>query len=278
MRIKNECYGCLKRQIRNVQKITGATEEQYKEVADYIDSFPKDTRFAGTKAYNKIRELTGIRDPYKEIKRKDNELAFELLPKFKDELEGGQDKFKFAVRVAIAGNIIDYGAPGYERLVERVEELLREPLLIDDVGEIKERVKNAKVLYIHDNAGEIVFDKLLIKELKKLDANVTSVVRGAPAKNDALMEDAEFAKLASDRIITTGTDHIGVSIEHASREFNEAFNNCDIVVSKGQGNLESLYGEGLKKPIAYLLTIKCMPVAKMLSVDRLGNIAMLVEG
>jgi uncharacterized protein with ATP-grasp and redox domains len=162
-----------------------------------------------------------------------------------------------------------------QQLLTRAEE----DLAIDDIKEIfKNSKKASQILYLHDNAGEIVFDTLLIRELRELGATVTAVVKGAPVLNDATEKDAHFVKLAGkvDKLITTGTDAVGYLPHECSKEFLSSYNTTDFVIAKGMGYAETIPEHDLSIPHALLFRTKCLPVANFFKIRRGRNIAKLL--
>jgi len=152
-------------------------------------------------------------------------------------------------------------------------------LVIDDTGRIYELVKEARaVLYLADNAGEIVFDTLLVEQLRNMGMAVVVSVKGGPVINDATLEDAEVSGMSkvADKIITTGTDAVGLSLDEVSADFLNVYNTVDVVFAKGMGYAETLTEYKLKKPHALLFRTKCNPVANFFSVPKEKNVARLM--
>ena len=189
------------------------------------------------------------------------------------------ERLRKKVLAAIAGNVIDFGAYSVEVDIEKmIEETLNGTLALDNSRELLDDLKNKdvkKVLYICDNAGEIIFDRVLMEEIKKYGKEIVAVVKGKPILNDATLEDAKIAKIDEiGRVITTGSDIIGVILEECSSEFIKEFETADIIVAKGMGNYESLteYEDRIKKPIYYILKAKCKPVADHIGVNVGDNV------
>jgi len=209
-----------------------------------------------------VRRVAGDRDPFKAIKRRQNEFALELLPRVRERVESAEDPFEAAVRMAIAGNIIDLGAKtslDEGEVLDAVDTALHDPIDGDPAGLQARAEQAASILYLADNAGEIVFDRLLVERLPL--ERVTVAVRGAPAINDALMADAETAGLTDIvRVITNGSDAPGTVLADCSNEFRVAFEAADLVISKGQGNYETL-SHSTDRQVFYLLKAKCPVIA-----------------
>ena len=179
-----------------------------------------------------------------------------ILPKLQRLVEEDQDPLAAAVRYALQGNYIDFGAMS-EVDDELLQQLIHEASAIALGNEALERFRGSinpgvKVAYLHDNCGEIVLDTLLIEEMKKRGAQVISIVRGAPVVNDATLEDAEFCQLQA---IGNGTAIAGTELSLISPQARAAIEESDLIISKGQGNFETIFDHGL--PIWYLFLCKC---------------------
>ena len=265
MRTYLDCIPCFFTQALKAARIAGADENMQKrildEVSKLVPDFPLDSTppEMGRIVYQLVNRLTGNEDPFREIKKSSNQLILNLYPELKMMIENSKDRVLTAVRLATAGNIIDYGAPTSFEIEEEVANCLKSNFAVFDYSEFKQALDNAEsILYLGDNAGEIVFDKLLIEELGK---NVIYVVRDKPIINDALIEDARDCgvdKIA--RVISSGSDAPGTVLNLCSREFLEIYHKAPLIISKGQGNFEALSEE--KAPIFYLLKVKCPVIAK----------------
>ncbi|GAH46762.1 unnamed protein product, partial [marine sediment metagenome] len=220
--------------------------------------------------YIVFREVTGIKDPYYDLKRKYNRLALDIYPKLEKVVDSVKNKLYMAAKVAIAGNVIDFGIDikkvntlDFNKIIQ---DLQNTPLAVDNYDKFRESLKDSiNILYITDNAGEIVFDKVFIKELVKLDKKVVLSVKSNPIINDATLEDAIEAKFDSlARVIETGNSNIGINISDSSDAFLEEFKKADLIISKGQGNFETLDKTGAN--IFFLLMAKCEKIARELGV------------
>jgi uncharacterized protein with ATP-grasp and redox domains len=239
----------------------------------------------GTKRDRMIKLLTGNGDPYKRSKKMSNEKAMRLLPKARKFVEEGfnqQDRFKKACLCTIVGNVMEFDIPGHKFTFGTLAKSLREAakdLFVDDIDKAYELAKKAQsVLYLADNAGEIVFDTLLVEQLKNMGVSVTYVVKGGPIINDATLEDVEFSgmnKLA-DNILTTGTDAVGLLIKEVSPEFLKVYDEAELVFAKGMGYAETLTEYKLTKPHFLLFRTKCNPVANYFYAPREKNVAKLM--
>jgi len=220
--------------------------------------------------YNKVKEITGNLDPYIKIKNESTQKALSLYPYLKNRVEKSKNRLLTAIRIAIAGNIIDFGANWNFDLENETYKVLEMNFAVCDYNEFKNKLDKApKILYIGDNAGECVFDRILIEEIKR---PVTYVVRGMPIINDATHEDAVQAGIDGvATILSSGTDAPGTILETCSPEFNEVYKNSEFIISKGQGNYEALSKE--KRPIFFLLKTKCHVVADDIGVSN-GDIVL----
>jgi len=213
------------------------------------------------KIHRLVRRVTGNPDPYRNVKQESNRRALELLPAVSQWVRRSVDRMQMAVRMAMAGNIIDFGVE--ERLrSEAVGDVLRRAQTATVVGPLDAFSRQAKradsVLFLADNAGEIVLDRVLVEEIGA--SKVTVVVRGSPVLNDALEEDAAVAGLtAMVDVIGNGSDAPGTILEDCSDELRRRFAAADMVIAKGQGNYESL--SGVQRPVWCLLMAKCPVIA-----------------
>ena len=239
----------------------------------------------GTKRDRLIKRITGNNDPYKRRKKMSNEKAMKLLPYARKIVEEGytqQDRFKRACLCAIVGNVMEFDIPGHRFAFSGLRKLFREAgkdLVIDDTNKIYELAENAhEILYLTDNAGEIVFDTLLVEQLKNMGVNVIVGVKEEAVLNDATLEDAKVSGMSeiADKVVTTGTDAVGLNLKEVSEEFLNIYNSADIVFAKGMGYAETLTEYKLKKPHALLFRTKCNCVANFFGVLRGRNVAKLM--
>lgn len=216
-----------------------------------------------------IKELTGNHDPYKEAKSRFNQFALGLYPEFVRKCNQSPDRFETAVRLAIAGNIIDFGVGidiDNDLVLRTIEETLSEEIS-GDVARFKRAVSSArKILYLGDNTGEIVFDRIFIETLIETEispAQITFAVRGKPVINDITYADAEETGITEIvNVIDNGLDIPGTVLDRCSKQFQNCFNEADLIISKGQGNYETL--SGVDKDIFFLLKVKCKVIAENL--------------
>lgn len=211
-----------------------------------------------TNVHRIIKKVTVNVDPYSLLKEKYNRAALALYPRLVAIVEASEDPLLAAVKVAIAGNVIDFGPKVDINLEKAIEDVFSSDLAINDVAKLKKSLQRTKkVLYLADNAGETVFDKVLIDELLKQKVAVTYAVKGSPILNDATFKDAETAGITSIvPVISIGTDCTGILFLECSSDFIKQFEDAGLIISKGQGNYESLSGVE-NKEIFFLLKVKC---------------------
>jgi uncharacterized protein with ATP-grasp and redox domains len=292
MKVEAECASCiLARATAETYEATTNPALRFRAMKEIIKLLNREFRPTtvpadiGTKRDRLIKQLTGNSDPYKRNKKMSNEKAMKLLPYARKIVEAGytqQERFKKACLCAIVGNIMEFDIPGHEFSFKTLTKSFREAakdLVIDDVDRVYELAKKARsILYLADNAGEIVFDTLLVEQLKNMGLKVTYVVKGGPVINDATLEDVDFSgmnKLA-DNILTTGTDAVGLLQKEVSPEFLKVYDAAELVFAKGMGYAETLTEYKLTKPHFLLLRTKCNPVANYFCAPRNKNIAKLM--
>ena len=276
MRTYLDCIPCFFNQALRAGRIATSDENKLKKLLDEIgtmlreiplESTPPET---GMLIYQKVREITGNFDPYREIKRECTEKTLALYPSLKDKVEKSDDKLLTAIRIAIAGNVIDFGVNKKFDIEEEIDKVLKKDFAICNYDKFREYLdKTDEILYIGDNAGESVFDRILIDVMKK---PVTYAVRDMPVINDVTYEDAVHAgidKVAT--IISSGTSAPGTVLETCNEEFRDIYENSGFVISKGQGNYEGLSNE--KRPVFFLLKAKCWVIANDIGVNE-GDIVL----
>ena len=218
----------------------------------------------GQQVHRLIRRVTRCPDPYASVKERLNQRAAELYPVWRRRFREVYPPLEAAVRMAIVGNLLDAGAKTQlsdDAVPAAFEDALAAPLL-GSVAEFAEAIRHARnILYLADNAGEIVFDRDLLAQLPL--GNSALAVRGAPVLNDATLADARSANLTDlCQIISNGSDAPGTILADCSPQFREQFEAADLVIAKGHGDYESL--AGVAKPIFFLLIVKCAVLAAAL--------------
>jgi len=269
-----DCIPCLVRQALDSVRLTTDDEDIIEQVMHEALSLAcrMDLRQSppamAQKIHRVIRKLTGVHDPYLQMKNRFNKLALKMYPELKERIEASADPLETAVRLAIAGNIIDLGVDAVleESDVEKaITESLTAPLDKETLEKFRNATNQAKnILYLGDNAGEIVFDRLLIEQLPT--ENITFVVKAGPIINDATTEDAQIVGLTDIvKVIDNGSDAPGTILECCSRTFRRRFDEADLVIAKGQGNYETL--SDVNKDIFFILRAKCPVIARHLGCE-----------
>lgn len=279
-----ECLSCIFGQAIRTSKLASSKPEDWETVirrlaerVKHMD-LDRDTPAAVSQhVYEIVRDVTGNTDPYMQLKRETNAAAKEILTRLEELVFSSDDPLASAVHMAAAGNIIDFGINPDIDVERDVLPIAHQTFAIDDMEQFRKDVRpGANILYIGDNSGEIIFDRVLIEELLDLEAEVTFAVKSAPIINDVTMEDARFAGITDlVTVIETGSGHMGVNWEHASDEFRDAFAGADVIISKGHANFETL--SEFSGNIYFLLKTKCVCVARELDVD-LGDIIFKRQG
>lgn len=287
MKMRAQCVPCVTRRIlMEIDQVDSSREmevmtECVKVLAEGMYPGVSSSECA-TKVHRKAYEMLGT-DPYAKLKEKSTAQAKELVPKARKFIEKSKDPFWAAVLCSIVGNVLDYGIdkrldePGY--LVKHFDSLLEEGLAIDHTARMREILEKSKnIVFMPDNMGEILFDQLLIKQLRKFDVDITMVVKGEPILTDVTMKDAKNLGLDKqvDKIITTGGFAVGFPFWAMTDELKMIFESTDLIISKGMGNFECLT-ETDYTHIAYLMRIKCQPVADASSAPLSTSVALMVE-
>ncbi len=273
MKVYLDCLPCFLRQALAAARRVTSDERRQRGVLDRvalaIPSFPLDATPVdlGREVYRIVRETTGIDDPYREAKRSDNDRVIALLPQLRGEVESSFDPMLTALKLAAAANVIDFGVHSTVDLHDAIEKGLEDGEGMVDYPLLRERLKGVgDVLYLGDNAGEIVFDRLVVEQLVNQGKRVTFVVRGGPIINDVTVEDAAYVGLDDvAEVISSGSDGPGTTLPRGQPEFVDAFRRAGLIVSKGQGNFEGLSDE--PAPLFFLLKVKCPVVARELGVE-----------
>ncbi len=274
MRIFLDCIPCFIRQALDAARLATDDMQIHEQVLQEVLVLAKDLDMSqsppimGQKIHRLIRELVGIEDPYRDVKRRFNNAALQLYSGMRTYIVESKDMLETAIRLAIAGNIIDFGVNGKlheSELEQTVSECLAAEFPDIQLRSFRQAVNEAEeILYIADNAGEIIFDRLLIEQLPI--EKVTVVVKGSPVINDATMEDAMLAGLPKIvEVIDNGSDAPGTILESCSRPFLARFEKADLIIAKGQGNYETL--SDVDKNIFFILKAKCPVIAEHLDCE-----------
>jgi len=265
-----DCFPCMLNQALEAARVATPDEAQQREILNKVmglliglrlDASPPEI---ARKSHRLVRELSGNPDPYKDQKHEYNTRALALLPELRSQVEQAQDPLELAVRLSIAGNVIDFGAMAsgfdFDREWKNAD---RASFGISDYEAFKADVQEARsILYFGDNAGEIAFDRLLVEVLQKIsEAEITFVVRGEPVLNDVTLEDARFVGL--DRLVPVldnGNDAPGTVLPEVRPEVRTLFESSDVIIAKGQGNYETL--SDAPGNIYFLFQVKCPVIGR----------------
>ncbi len=273
-----ECIPCFFNQAISASKMLGVSSNVQKRILDRVAqkipeiSVTDPPPVVAKGIYRIISKETGVADPFKDIKKQSTRLALKLYPSFKKAVRNSRDPFAKALEVAGMGNVIDFGAKYTGHMDTQINQFMRgkmprtfsKQIPRSVVSGLKRKIlKSRNLLYLGDNAGETVFDRIFIEEIKKRapGVKITYVVRDKAIINDALIEDAEAAGISAfARIVSTGNGYSGLVLKQTTDEFRKLFNKADLVISKGQGNFETL--SGCRRQLYFLFLIKCSVVAR----------------
>ena len=291
MKIDARCPHCLLSRVHYEAGLSTDDEQLiHKTIMASVDVL-KDTYKPGipaglvsTAIHRKAYAVLNDPDPYFELKQLSNKVANEVLPIAKKRIYEGKPEagelFRRAVLASVIGNYFDFGVMGFDVAPdvfdETFTELFRHGLDVDDTQKMLDMLDN--VVYVADNCGEILLDTLVFDIIKKMGGNITLVVRGAPILTDVTMDDVREFEIDKrvDRVLTTGSDAIGVCFDDASEELMEAFDDASLIISKGMANYETL-SERNFGPIAYMLRTKCESVAEDMGLKMGYSVARLVN-
>ena len=271
-----DCIPCFVRQALEASKMaTGdeaLQEKALKAVLLELEKTPLKNKIPpqiARKVHRIIRKVTKNNDPYAKVKDEYNRKALKMYPSLKRTVAESKDKLLTATKLAIAGNIIDFGPSSKFNLDKTIEDVSDQDFAINHFNRFRKALKSSKkIIYLGDNAGEIVFDRILLEELKGKD--ITFVVKGGPIINDATIEDAKFVgidKIAKIEVVSNGDP--GTGPDRLSKEFIRKLKGADLVISKGQGNYEAL--SEVDANIFFLLKVKCPLIARDMK-TKIGDI------
>ena len=264
MRLYFECIPCYVRQVIDSVKMVSDDDKLLECILRKALIAASEFNFDGVglltqaRIQRSVKSLMPDSDPYFNIKKKFNSICLLLEKKLKKIIKESTDPFETSLRIALAGNIIDFGPRkdlSKSDILSSIEEAMNQHLDTSNISGLRLNIENSnKILYIGDNSGEIVFDKIFIENLPK--EKITFVVRGGPALNDSTMEDAEMVGMTEMiKVITTGLDMPAAILPLCSEEFLKEYEESDLIIAKGQGNYEALSDED--KNIFFLLKVKC---------------------
>lgn len=281
MKATLDCLECAMRQALRAARIASDDPEAHRRVMDDVaKTIPSaDLNLSPAEislvAYESTSLHSGNPDPYYAMKRKQNALALAMEPELRERVRSSDEPLITALHLAAAGNVIDMGIFDEHQIDVRgaVEQALREQFAIDHTECFLDSLSRCRdLLYLLDNAGEIVLDKILIEELQK-HTNVTAVVKGGPVLNDVLLEDAEEVGLTGVcEVIDNGGAFIGSPLGLVPQTFLRRMEQADIIVGKGQGNYETV--DDFDGDVFLILKAKCEIIARHMGVT-LGQVALI---
>jgi len=270
-----DCYPCLLRQALSAARRAGASENQQHSILlntmEELSAFPTGSTppQLAYRIHQQVQQLTNNIDPYRDDKDQATQQALVLYPELKKKVSEASDPLEMAVRIAIAGNIIDLGVAESYDLDATLKRVLTQAFAINDLAPLRSVLaQSVSVLYLADNAGETVFDRVLIESL---ESPVTYVVKSGPIINDATHEDAVAAGIDQvAEIIDNGSNAPGTLLDQCSEDFRKRFAQADLIIAKGQANYESLSDSSA--PIFFLLQAKCNVIARDLGIAEGGTV------
>ncbi len=290
MRTYLDCIPCFFKQALEAARLSDADLKTQRRILDEVArELPKFSLEAsppemGRIIYNLVKSYIGKEDPYLKIKEKSNQFAMGIVDRLRNKLLNSHDRLLTAIELAIAGNIIDYGVKNtldvdteLERILSNEQKVIKNEdgrfLQYEDFRSVLKKAK--RVLYLADNAGETVFDRILLEEIKRTDHKKEMIyaVKEKPIINDALKKDALDCGIdCIAKIMSSGSDAPGTILSLCSDKFLEVYQNADMVISKGQGNFEGL--SGTKRSVFFLLLAKCPVIARDIGC-RVGDVILL---
>jgi len=257
-----DCYPCFVRQTLQAARMAGADEAQQRDImCQALDLLGRHS--VGTilsppeiayRIHKMVRKQTGVNDPYYEAKQVSTQRALALYPELKQVVHQADDPLDAALRISIAGNIIDFGYSQDYDLESTLKRVLAQSFALDRRAELRAALSEAdRVLYLADNTGETVFDRVLIETL---DVPVSYAVKSGPVLNDAVRSDALDAGIdLAAEVIETGSDAPGTILRQCSDDFRRRFEAAELIIAKGQANYEMLSDQGAR--VFFLLQVKC---------------------
>jgi uncharacterized protein with ATP-grasp and redox domains len=261
-----DCYPCFLRQTLQAARFAGADEATQATLLRRVMTAMLDFDAGQTPPemsvyiHELVREATDDPDPYAAVKAESTQEALALVPQLRAYITRADDPLDVALRIAIAGNIIDFGAGEAYALQETIDRMLTAEVAVDHRDALRAALQDAtEVLYLADNAGETVFDRLLIETL---EVPVTYVVKGGPAINDATWDDAVAAGVDTvATLMSNGAQAVGTLLARCSEEFRRTFEAADLVLAKGQANYETL-SDSSHLGLFFLLQVKCPVIGR----------------
>jgi uncharacterized protein with ATP-grasp and redox domains len=271
--MNHKCIFCFTKLFNNLLEKHIQGEEEKNKLAKSFFSYLSGidtslpTPYIARDIHAMIRNYLNNSDPYKEEKKENNTLILDVYDYLKERIHNAADPFKEALKLSIAGNIMDYGPTNKFNIMDTVFQLEKYPIAIDYTENLRDQIKSSeRILYLGDNAGEIVFDKLFLETINH--PQVIYTVRGAPVINDITREDAKMVGMDEvAKVIDNGYDAPSTIVEQSSKKFQDYYQSADLIISKGQGNFEGLMNKKDKR-IFHLLMVKCQVIGDYVGVDK----------
>jgi len=288
VRITPDCVPCLMKRILFQAKLLNngcESDAVSAALSVYAREYApgKNSAAVATEVHRAAYEVMKA-DPYYQMKLDADRIAGEFLDQVTEYVNDSEDSFAAAIRVAVIGNIMDFGVglaiERPEQFRERFQSLLDQGIGSDDTEKLRSKLRDSKsILYFFDNCGESQFDKFLINEIRKMGVRVVGVVRGQAILNDVTKEDAERIGLDRilDRVVSTGVFAIGADLSKAGGDLKEELERADLILAKGMANYESLSDQDAGIPKVFILRTKCEPVARSLGVPPDINVVRYVD-
>ncbi len=280
MNIDNACVECIINQSRRVSEAIKADDILSKRIVSRVETLGETFDFqlsppeVASDVYEQMAQLAGMEDLYAELKAHATEKAKSFIPQLRQELQDASDKLLTAIKIAVAGNVIDLAAEVTFDLHEELEKIFKTDFAHDDMALLETALKKATtLLYIGDNVGEHIFDHLCIETLQTLypKLEIYYMVRGNPIINDVTMLEAKEAGFESlCHLVDSGVNTPGFAYERANAQSQRLFDTADLVITKGMGNYECL-SPSPRTNLCYLLKVKCSVVANSLG-QQVGDI------
>ena len=276
MKIHAQCIPCIL-EVRSREILNSNLSEEEKKIAmikliKYVAEIIRldsSTTYIASEAFKLVKKLIGDRDPYRDYKKMSREMAYKYLPKILKLLEdkNGFEKFRMHSIISVNANILDPGVPSLKNASLMIEKILEEPV-IDDTKKFYEKVLDSrKIVYLLDNCGEAIFDKLFIDHIADMGKEIYAIVKTYPYQNDITFEEAVKIGLDEKAIVLgTGNDYSGLFPSTYSIEVKKAIDESDLIISKGMAHYETFLYHPIKKPTVFLFKAKCKPVASTLNV------------
>ncbi len=287
MRFSAECVPCLlNRVLYEVNLVAPDKAEKAMaaslEILDEKYAKRMNSALLATEVHRAVYAIAGSKDPYEKLKVTSDEVALGIFPRAEALVDQAKDRLEAAALCSVAGNVIDFGIEASvetpEQLAKQFQFIVAEGFAVNDLQKAKKKlVKAKKVLYLLDNCGESVLDRLLAREIRAMGPKVIGVVKGKPILTDVTMEDALRVGLDKefDGLLSTGQFAVGLNPVKAGTKLRRELGTVDVIISKGMANFEAL-GERQLPPTLYLMRAKCRPVAAAIGAKRNDNVARLI--